>query len=328
MSKKVNGLAFALTLAGHGVVNYDGLTKKNNDDDEKKGNNNVVHAKGNWYTTVSEDGKNIITVKKPKISSYCLMNALFGEDKLFHSAYANSKYDKDILIKYYTKEMPALRGCFRPTEGIKRTASLKCHDAELSNNAVLTKEFFSSSGSRGKTSIFTKDTLGETEWETDGFFDIPLIQFLSCDKKFDNQGFLADDIEKLEKASLELFGRIPFKRGYYAMKNSAVPELEAQYGILYDSQWIKRVIKYAVKKMLDTKILRSNANAFTKKLKLCCTYCGSDIGNAMSNKNDARWVTITKDNYEEFIDSIEFDDFYQEVPEAAVINAPKDEQDD
>jgi hypothetical protein len=175
MTKQV---LFKVALKGHGIVNFDSKEQKwlhfNLDKTNYDGNNNVMYGKKRWYKNDDKIEKKLV------ISSECLKRNIFVNDLEFqNSGVIVNKY---IFNKYIASIPTILRGyLFAGSNTYKKKSAIMLHEAEQTNGAIPTLEFFSVSGKKDSkededdksgTSIYKKETVGEISYETKGIVDL------------------------------------------------------------------------------------------------------------------------------------------------------------
>ena len=319
-SKKIKSIAFRMQLEGNGVVNFDGDEQKNilkfqcgtsiNDNGGK--NSNYKFAKKEFFELPKEEQ----TERKKfgyrlKISSECLRHAIFNE------IYNPSIVYTDALLAHYTFSKSRLLQGWMWADASKTKPSLVKRSAvaisHASSNAVpfleiqtqdIPKEKTSDDSS---TSLYYRENVGHVKYNVDGFIDIEDLQFLSVDPFFNrlavDSSWVEGDNCLMDKTFMNLYGCIPYKKGWWQSTTQHLSRYVGEYGVKFDNEFVVSLLKELLKRLLHIKITRATAYAKTSKLEI-----------NLNPLSDGEWIELT----EEMIDELSFDnlyEFYTEVSE-------------
>ncbi len=315
--KKVKNVLIKFDIAGKGVVNYDSMEQRDDFKDtnlHKKMymyNDNVSYAKKNFYGT-KEDLK-----YKLKISSDCLINAMFGKDIIAQ----NSKitHNENLLYMYLASPATILRGHLQFPQNetaYKRKGGITITDAEQTNNAMSKMEVFSKSGAKtekGATdsadnTFYYKETVGNITYDSMGVIDLMQLQFVSTDMLFDRFSFNPDKFE-LFKSYLGL--RVPnfnSELGYFSLTGGI--DKTPEYGFQMSSENVVFLVKEFFIRLFTMDIKRRSA--FAKVENLQYKLVRDVFTDTFDNPQDWQSIKSLKD-----IENINFDiqNFYEPVDE-------------
>lgn len=288
---KVKNILLKLTLEGQGIVNFDSAKQKHvflntNLKNMYKHDNNVSYSKKNFY--VDSDGN---LLYKVKISTYCLKRDLFKDYII--SDNPNIEINDELLYSLISSPLGIYRGYTYTIGGLKRKAAFNLMDAELVSNNVSYFDFDSKSGPKsietgdsfedelkdesvtkkdieGSTSLFTKEQIGKSKYETIGNIDLNQLQFLSCSQMFDRYSFNPDKFEKYKKFMEAQIGKVDSDLAYYKLDTSVV-EL-GELGMLLPKNNILYLVNNLLKKIRTINIQRSTGYAASTKLEYKFVY--------------------------------------------------------
>lgn len=156
-------------------------------------------------------------------------------------------------------------------------------------------------GFRKETCLFIYDALedqgkkscGKTEYNSCGFFNVENAQFLSLDPQSGRLGADKEYFEggnALEKAFVMHYGRVPYKVGFFQTKKEREVFGEgfgAEYGLLFDDEYVNTLINKALNALLDLRINRCDECAVATELKIEPIYEDGSHGEE---------IVVTKDN--------------------------------
>jgi hypothetical protein len=233
---KVKTIIVNGTLTGKGCPNKEGKDgafmwnawassqKKAASEDEtvavqfaKSENDNYTFAKANYY----KDEKTGKIERRVKISGDCLRHNIFGSTNS-----AAIKEDASTLIAYTASAEGILRGYLATVKGsttAKNKSKFTMTDAELSNGAISQLETHSSSGARTNTSLFSKESLGDTEFKFTAHIDVSELGVLSCCDTFDRP-CVQEEFQQLYEKKLSENG-IDFKKVALRKKSDVQAEI-------------------------------------------------------------------------------------------------------
>jgi hypothetical protein len=275
--QNVKNILFKMDLEGNGIVNRDSSDQKyvhifNNTQLRPpfKSGDNLSYAKKNFYETA--EGK---MSWKLKISSDCLSHAIFGSDAVPYSSKVT--LSPVLLYSYYFSAPLLVKGWMNATksEQLKRKGALSLNDAEQTNNAVSSWEFFSRSGEKiekdqetGKSNpdIHQKETVGEITYGTSGVIDLMQLQFVACDQGTDRYSFNPDKFDLVKTYLKKRLPSFDSELGHYMIKNT-YNEI-AEHGFLISEENVIFLVKETLKRMLTLNIRRRNSHAKTSGLRI------------------------------------------------------------
>lgn len=323
MKKEIKSIGFKVVLKGKGVVNFDGSNQKNflkknykdkYDFDSLK-NDNAKFAKKNFYKGKDKDG-NEKDYFKLKISSDCVKRAIFSEDiDGVNSAIMHSPM---LLNNFIATSHGILRGYMfaSKSDTLKRKSVVTLTDAEECDNKTIPYLEFFSKGDENKklsqTSLYVSETCGEIKYETNGFFSIKRLQFISSSPFFDRKGVKDDELNENGLYWLALkrnFGDIVdgSKHGYFSVNKNIFTEQVAETGLMLSQSLQKELFKDFFTRFLNMRIERKNAYCEVEniKLKLMFEPLEDDGYEEIEIKN-------IKD-LDEIINKYDFKQYYEEV---------------
>ena len=333
----IKAVKFRVTLNGRGVVNFDSTDQKyfiNSHCDNSqlaresggKITDNQTFAKKEFYRLydsheayldavkefAEKNGIDINEAKKNlpefaenlKISYNCLRYAIFG-----------GTHDVDPVIwkfpiaasNFIANPLGFSRGYMCPDkkDSFKKKSSLNVTDA-IDDKAVVYMELYTKSGNRNDTSLFYKETAGETNYVFNAYFDVAEAQFLSFDDVFARRAVSNSYIEGenyLEKAFVKNYGRVPYTVGVFSKNNEIFGKSYGEYGAKMDDEFINGLIHKLTEQMLSININRNGGVAYTTKVEYKPIYSAEDM------ISEDGWKTLGKaDNMEKF----EIYQFYEE----------------
>ena len=330
MNKEIKAVKFRTTLKGRGVVNYDSADQKFFINAHCAGNamnDNQSFAKKEFYNLYDNHNdylaaveayaeKNAISVddakrKVPefgsrlKISYNCLRHEIFGGTS-----------DVDAVIwkfpaaasNFIANPLGYMRGymCADKKESFKKKTCFNITDA-VDKNVPLYMEIFTKSGDRNDTSLFYKETAGETEYVFESYFDVAEAQFMSFDDYFSRIAVSPSYIEGenyLEKAFIKHYGQVPYTVGVFSKNNEIFGKSYGEYGAKMDDEFVNGLIKTLAERLLSINILRNGGEAHTVKVEYKPIYSAAD-----NFDDETGWTEIaSSDDVENF----EIRQFYQE----------------
>jgi len=211
--KKIEGIKsvdFKIRATGEGVVNWNGSTELEillKGEYKKVKNHSLPKLRGYSNTVIrtNKDGQSFTGLKRPDdidfnetplyISQNCIRHHLFkGENFNLQDPEVAKNMEK--LLCSITGLM---RGYVIPKKEYKRTSALLITDFNATKDTAKNGNFeqMSRSGSKDKektksgtdksTSMFSKTTFGDTEYEAYASISIEQLQFISLDDQFSRQ---------------------------------------------------------------------------------------------------------------------------------------------
>lgn len=315
---KVKSIGFKATFKGNGCVNFDCNEQKFElqrfEILKGKVNDNVNFAKKVYYP--QEDGSIQFHYK---VSAEALRHEIFKEDM----PYINPIIQQIPSVFYDALGTPAMlsRGYMFANEiSLKRKSPLTITDAEevgAKHNAI-SIDFHTRSGAKNTetkgeedkkdTTLYSIENVGRVLYESEGFINLQELQFISADPLYDRMGIDVDGgiNEQLYLDSLKR--HLPSKEkkfGYYYIKNSITADEWAERGVLLNSEDVDYLVKYLLRNILHTQILRRNAMFAIDKL-------------AVSFDGGHTYEDITLDNLNDFY--FEVVSNYIEASEEKILN--------
>ena len=327
MENKLKQILFKVELEGRGVVNYDGnsqITFMNEHCGTKYFDNNYKCAKKAFYKKTDDitfwtdkNGKKYYDDMnyKLKISSYCIKSAMFNDTMDGYNS--NITIDEDEFSHFITSEYGLLRGFVGVDKKIQpynKKSTLEMCDAIENSGAVINMEIHTRNGNKdstsdeNSTSLFFQENVGDTLYETKGCINLKDMQFMSCDPEFGRLMFkpswLEGEESLLHKQFMKHYGYIPYEEGYYKLSTSTFSDKRGERGIKLNNEFIVKLVKNLLKRILYTRISRSNAYAAVSKLQI--KLVDKQVFNPYND--DEGWIDVNED----VIDNLNFDvfDFY------------------
>lgn len=260
-----------LELTGHGVVQTGGdeksLSYQRSDIDVQR-YNNVVYAKGNLVRDPQHEGKYI---KILKISGDGLRHAIHA--KAMPSNTPNVLISKASRI-FYTATLDALLRGWLSVSSDDRKKSAYALTAAEDKNAVLQIELFSNSAPKesasdvnaaSDTSLFARETTGDTHYTATGFINIEELRFISVSDIYGRRAVQNDDAEAFRKFLTANIGSEVDVPRYWRRNDgsSNIPE----FGILLNDAQVAVLVKHLLLEMAEISISKS-ASGFAKTSKV------------------------------------------------------------
>ena len=321
-NNKLKGIKFYLKLEGQGGVNYNGV--ENVYDNEIKGTKPINRLKKSiTIEKVMDEYGNVSDkeIEHAKISSGCLRYHLFEGIKCDSSLWGFIPNSCDFISSPmgFMRGYMCAGGSAPSGNGFGKASCLTPYDA-IETKSGITEEQNTKSGYRDCNSLFTKETIGETEYHSCGFFNIKEAQFLSLDLYSGRLGADKEYFEGSDKKSIEdggtpcgsalenkfisHYGRVPYKVGFFKTKVDVVATGKgwgSEYGLLFDDEYVNTLINKALNALLDLRIIRCGGYAETTELKIELIYEGGSKG---------KEIVVTKDNVNDL--NFEIEQFYVE----------------
>lgn len=268
-----------LDLAGHGVVQTSGdeksLTFRRADIDSQS-HDNVTYAKGNFIQVSDASGKPVLDKNgMPKLRKILKISG----DGLRHAIHAAAMpaHTPNILLSdaarvyFLANADTLLRGWFAASSQERKRSAYALTSAE-DKNAVLSVEMFSNSAPKvGKadqvqnedgsiksdTSLFARETTGDTSYTATGFIDIDELRFISVSDIYGRRA-ISDDVAELYRQALSanLGSEVDVPR-YWRRRDGAsnIPER----GILLTDAQVQHLVTYLLKRMSEIHIVKSQS---------------------------------------------------------------------
>lgn len=268
-----------LTLAGHGVVQTAGDEKSlsfRRDDVNGQKYENVVYAKGNYVPAVGPDGKVRVDDKGVprlrkilKISGDGLRHAVHAAAMPAHTP--NILLSPEARVHFLASADTLLRGWLATSTEERKRSAYALTSAE-DPNAVLTVEMFSNSAPKvskdaqaenedgtikSDTSLFARETTGNTNYNATGFIDIDELRFISVSDIYGRRAVSDDVAEAYRRALSANLGSEVDKPRYWRRRDgaSSIPER----GILLTDAQVQHLVTYLLKRMSEIRIVKSQS---------------------------------------------------------------------
>ncbi len=158
------------------------------------------------------------------------------------------------------------------------------------------------------TSLFRKETIGDTLYTAKGNFDFRNLEFFSCDPQTDSAGFNPDEIGRIQEIGARIHpGFVP--ELCFTTKTDCVNEYP-EHGIFFPSDVVIDVMKFGLYRIIDELILvqRNDAHLYTERLLL------KPVIRPTINliADESGWVEIrTKEDVDAFFEGMEIKSFRQ-----------------
>lgn len=304
----IKNVMFKVKFVGHGVVNYDSsdqsyIYNKLVEDGEKSIHKNVSYAKKQFY--VDKDGK---TKYKLVISSDCLRHNIFIDDFMFQSPKVATY--PDALKMSIGTVASMLRGYMFTSKNNgtqKRKSPITITEALQTCNAIPKIETFSKSGFKiikegedkehqdGDTTLFKRETIGDIEYESEGFIDIRELQFCSLSEQYGRMAFSSDEFKDIKTYLEKSIGsKIQETPQYYTPKNSSVclPEL----GFMFTNKQQVKLVREFFKRLLRMTIKKTHSYARVSEVHV--KFSSDPIMDNFESKRG--WIKLTDENMIDF----------------------------
>lgn len=268
-----------LTLAGHGVVQTAGDEKSlsfRRADINGQGHDNVTYAKGNFVVVNDTAGKPVLDKngvpklrKILKISGDGLRHAIHAAAMPAHTP--NILMSDAARVYFLANADTLLRGWFAASSQERKRSAYALTSAE-DPNAVLTVEMFSNSAPKvskdaqaenedgtikSDTSLFARETTGNTNYNATGFIDIDELRFISVSDIYGRRAVSDDVAEAYRRALSANLGSEVDKPRYWRRRDgaSSIPER----GILLTDAQVQHLVTYLLKRMSEIRIVKSQS---------------------------------------------------------------------
>lgn len=308
-----NSIFFKVKLKGNGIVNFDSSDQKYALKRCGIGlpdglNDNYKFGKKAYFKNENGDMTFV-----PKISADCIRHEIFGIVQ--HPALTSSDIE---LCDFLSNMMVLMRGWLFTMNGdaIRRASALRESCALETSGAVPVLEACANSENKEltETSLHYSESLGNTEYMLKGIIDFKTLEFLTCDVLSDCRGFKEDwirgDDALLNVAFENRYGKIPYKAGFYTSEDTTLSDFFAEYGIKFDIEFCKQMIKEFFKRILKLRIERATGYAEIDSL-----YIKFNNNPYVDRLNDDEngWIKLEYND----VDSLDFDmkDYFIEVVE-------------
>lgn len=279
--KKIEGVKsvdFKIKAIGEGVVNWNGSTELEiliKGEYKKVKNHSLPKLRGytNTVARVGKDGKEFSGLKRPDdinfhetplyISQNCIRHHLFKDENF-------NLQDPDVaknMEKLLCSVTGLVRGYVIPKKEYKRTSALLVTDFNATDETANHGNFeqMSRSGSKEKeetksgtdksTSMFSKTTFGNTEYEAYASISIEQLQFISLDDQFSRQSMetnsekesreIADQISKfLQDIGSNKNASATYHKNYVRKGSVFTNEKHGEAGILLNDAAIDVLVEY------------------------------------------------------------------------------------
>lgn len=300
----VKSIIFKVEMVGHGGVNYDskeqkGIWNKLTSKEEQVpwSFSNVLFLKKRFYK--KENGE---IDRKIVISADCLRHYIFIDD--FPYQISNIDAHVELLHKSIANIPSILRGYMYTKTAIKKKSCICITEAQQTNDAISTIEFFSKSGKKNTelvdesdNSIFKKEIVGDVKYEFFGGIDIKEMSFCSMCELYDRIALHPDYFDGIYKPNFEKYSNYVLNSpAYYIPKKSISPL--AEYGFVFTKEQIVDMTREFFKRLLRLNIYKSSngwANVFKVKIK----YVEDVLKDNFYSKEG--WVDLTSENDIDFI---------------------------
>lgn len=329
MKKKVNKITLILGLEGQGLVNYNGnrIPKRFLHEmiSNGKKNDNGSFAKEHIYTEeiIDADGKKkTIEIPKKFISSNLIRKKITGDENSVNADKLMT--NKKLRVAFLSQDNVMVRGfAALKNVNLKRAGAICVTNAEQTSNTKTYLETQTTEGERDSNSLFFKETCGQIEYESEIFFDIKQLHFISIDDNYDRMSLLETDVEDFVSNINKRYGE-----GSAVFGNWGTTHLNVmgEQGIWLSSKVVSNIIRETIKRVFEIDIKRAGSYARTKSIKIALGYEGDEIDLLVEPK----YISINNiSDYDKLIEGLEIGVDYVEI-EAPVIEKiekkPKSEQ--
>lgn len=249
MTRKVKRIDLKIKGKGYGTVNTHGnvmpvaLGKMNPSLYSQY--SNIVYGKDNYY--IGEDGK---IRRVPKCSSGCIRHGTFidavNEENMLDA-------QPEALAAFIASAIGYLRGRM----GTKSRVSMS--DFEETSGAIYNLETRIKDGYKGKTSLFAKETLGNTEYTGYAHFNVKEAQFLCLDEYFGRKELPTVLYEGgyLEKAFINNLGYVPYTEGVWSAASSVFGQFYGEYGLHFNNEYVNYLLNEFIRAIWELEIQKA-----------------------------------------------------------------------
>ena len=330
-SEKVTGIKsvdFKIKALGHGVVNWNGPTDVNgliNGNVKKLKNHSMPKLRAYSNKRFKTDGTYSLKFadevdfnKNPLyISQNCIRHHLFRDEGFLDLQAPEVALNMDRLLCSITG---LVRGYVIPATENKRTSALLITDFvdqkgngnyEQMGRSGSKEKKATKSGEEKSTSLFSKTTFGDTEYESYGSISIEQLQFISLDDKFSRQAMMPNN----KKESIEVAGHITdylnringtdqAKAVYHEnyVRRGAIFDI-GEVGILLNDQAIDILVNETLARLRDLSIRQAKGYMYVDSVEV--DYNDGSSGKDMLriktnpnsikvNKGDSKYATYFK----------------------------------
>lgn len=318
MTPKVKSIAFKIRLKGSGGVNYDDAklqvsffkNQRHRPGDQLQDKSNYSLHKGNYYaeTEVQPDGSiKTYFVKKLKISSNCLRNAIFAKAHPI----CNAQLHLDPrFVSFIASPSAQLRGYMYPIKNgvtVVRSSPISIRSAEQISNTVSTLEVMTkhdvqlgvSNGVNpdairkpSDTSMFSKETFGDITYEATGVLNLGELGFICFDDRYLRMNCTEDNAAAYIKEIENRYGP-GAQYGYFEKRGSEIKSMEL--GLQLTSDQVQQLARYFFERVLDIDIVRSSGYAAVESVMIKYIYDGDLISHVLA-PDATDWLPLTSPN--------------------------------
>ena len=318
----IKSITGKVTFNGTGSINNDSNYQKNVlynlgfkiNGADKDFNDNVTYHKKEFF---KENGENKF---RYKVSHDCIRHAMFNEEMPYYNN--GLIYLPHVLYNGITSPTMIARGYMFTEKKIKLNLKKKsafCISDALSKDVcdTIVVETCSRAGNPGKkqvietidkngntkittkgaTSLFVRENVGEHEYEATFGIDLTELQFIPLDDFYGRKSANIDTKESIDlyiscmKRNFETSEEIEIKP--YYLKTSIMGEECAEEGILLTEEMVNKVIHTILNKLIKTKIERPSLGGFFnfKGIELTINFAdGSEKTITVTSENDINGI--------------------------------------
>lgn len=264
--KDIKAIIVKATLRGHGVVQFDGkdqgyAVNRSKNTLIKNTHDNVSYAKASFATSKDAEGSDVIT-RTLKISGDGLRHAIHAEEHPFHTPnIAHSDLHKVIFLSNLGTQQ---RGYLITDTGERKKSTYCITSAKEVSGAVPVLELHSrsgaketaeSEGSAKDTTLFSRDSVGDTEYEFTMYIDPSEMGMISLSDLQDRRALVDCLVPAFrERLSANLGSAVP-EPAYFVKPGSAyqIPEM----GILLTQEQVHMMVMDLLRKVASVYISKS-----------------------------------------------------------------------
>ena len=279
--ENVREVAFEVTLEGKGIVQtdqslqrYQYVKSEGSAQLERLDTDNVIFAKANYYNNPNynpgDEPRSKKYLRTIKISGAGLRHAIHEDVMPFHTPqfFQNPAIRKEILSSMdYILRGYMYAPCKGSSDGetIRRASAYVISDAEEVGGAASSMEVCSTSGERSNTSLFYKETIGDSKYVATGSIDMAQLQFISASPNADRMALNDDDIRLVSTEMIRKYGENSIREGYYHLLGATKPL--AERGLLLSDEMVNNMVTYLFERIAAMYLNKQSSYAKVTKIR-------------------------------------------------------------
>lgn len=295
--KNIKTIAVKIKMVGSGVVSFDSsdlgfAVNQSINTTVKSRHSNVNYAKSSFH--LGKIGEKEGMIRSLRISSDCMRHAIHIEGHPFHTP--NVASNDVTKVHYLANPDTLLRGYLIADTGERRKSCYSITSAKEVSGASPTLETLSRSGAKdtsgvegkGDTTLFTRDNVGDTQYEAEMFIDLSELSMISLSDLADRRAIMDDLVPEYSKALSENLGSTVPAPEYFIKRGSAY--LIPEKGIQLTEEQVRLLVKTLLKKVAAVNINKSQTG-YAKVSSILV----AGIEDVLEETEDESFVAVYKD---------------------------------